>query len=977
MNADSLLSGDNAAFIDDQYRKWLVDPGSVSADWAELFTTWDGETANGSPHGSMSAVKAGPSFRPRSIFNPVPVAVTTTDNGDASLALRAASKQARVAQLVNAYRVRGHLRAQVDPLGLREQVEHPELTLEYYGLSKGDLELEFATAPLYGLPEFATLRQILDHIEAAYCTHLAAEYMNINSVEEKQWVARELETLATKEVLDREEELHLLRRLSDAENFEAMLHTRFPGTKRFSLEGGETLIPLLDTLIEYSGDNGVEEVVFGMAHRGRLNVLVNIMEKPAAQVVREFRDVGLEDVPDGSGDVKYHLGYSSDRVTQHGNKVHLSLTPNPSHLEAVNTVVLGRVRAKQDRADGSDRSKRMGVLIHGDAAFAGQGVVAETLQAAELRAYHTGGTIHVVVNNQIGFTTQPEDGRSGPYSTDMARMMGIPIFHVNGENPRAVAAAVKVAVKWRLRFQRDVVIDMYCYRKYGHNEGDEPGYTQPKLYKLIRKRDTPRAEYAKLLQKIGYVTAEQAKQIADDSRREMNASVDYEPPTPEASSDVRSDETKGVDPDLEVYAREPTTDGMRAGGREMAASMSEFKGLWGHYLGSIHDESDTSYDKGRLSELLVLANTVPDGFAAHRKVRRVYEQRHEMAAGDRAIDWAVAEQAAFATLLDEGTRVRMSGQDCGRGTFSHRHAVLTDIETTEERRPLDHLHAEQGRFEVWDSFLSEYGVLGFEFGYSLDYPDSLVLWEAQFGDFANGAQIMIDQFVVSSEIKWGRCSGLVMLLPHGYEGQGPEHSSARLERFLQACADENIQVANLTTPANYFHALRRQVLRGVRKPLVIMSPKSLLRSPLATSTLDELATGQFQHVIADPSPPDKPERLVFCSGKVYYELDQARGEAAGSYEVPVALHRIELLYPFPHEAVGELLDAHPDAEVVWCQEEPRNMGAFPTLFHWFHEQFPNRPVRYVGRPASASPAGGSNKGDRAWQRKLVAEALKL
>lgn len=966
MSGSSLLNGDNAAFIDAKYQAWQADPSSVDPQWAALFSTWPDD---GVPDVGM--LQTGPSFAPRSIFNAAPGA------SDGAVSLEAAAKQAKVAQLVNAFRVRGHLMAQVDPLGLREQHEHPELTLGYYGLSESDLGRRFATAPLYGLPEFATLTEILAHCHATYCTFLASEYMNINDSEQKQWVAEQLENLPHHEVLDREEELHLLRRLSDAESFEKMLHTKFPGTKRFSLEGGETLIPLLDLLIEYAADRQVEEVVFGMAHRGRLNVLTNILEKPAAIIVEEFEDPDGGDEPDGSGDVKYHLGYSADRTTRSGQRIHLSLTPNPSHLEAVDPVVNGRVRAKQDRAGDPDRLRRMGVLIHGDAAFAGQGVVAEVLQASELRAYHTGGTIHVVVNNQIGFTTQPEDGRSGPYSSDMARLLGIPIFHVNGESPRAVAAAVKVAVKWRQRYQRDVVIDMYCYRKYGHNEGDEPGYTQPKLYKLIRQRPTPRAVYASWLEKIGYVTKEEADTIAKESFDAMTAALERPEKNPDVPDVALEAETKGVDPDLAVYGQSAEAEHAAGESSERLArpeAMSPFKGIWAMYQGDASVEVDTSVPVERLRELLLAANTIPEDFDAHRKVKRVVSQRRDMANGDQAIDWAVAEQAAFATLLAEGIRVRMTGQDVGRGTFSHRHAVLTDISTVEEHWPLDHITEDQARFEIYDSFLSEYAVLGFEFGYSLDYPDALVLWEAQFGDFANGAQIMIDQFVVSSEVKWGRCSGLVMLLPHGYEGQGPEHSSARLERFLQACADDNIQVANITTPANYFHALRRQVVRNVRKPLIVMSPKSLLRSPHATSTLDELAEGGFQAVIPDPNKPESVERLVFCSGKVYYELATAR-EAKG--DVPIALHRVEMLYPFPADAIGALLAEHPEAEVMWCQEEPRNMGAFPRIFHWFYENFPDRRLVYAGRPEAASPAGGSNKGDRAQQAQLVEEALLL
>jgi 2-oxoglutarate dehydrogenase E1 component len=962
---DSLFSGDNAAFVDEMYRAWSLDPSSVAADWAELFASWDKPYVNGGP-----TPGSGPSFRPTSLFRARPAALHGFVEADQPL--KAASKQARVAQLVNAYRVRGHLLAQVDPLGERERVEHPELTLGYYGLSDADLELRFATAPLYGLPEFATLREIVEHCRQAYCTYLAVEYMNINTVEQKQWVAQQVETLPGREVLNRHEELLLFRRLCDAENFEQMLHARFPGTKRFSLEGGETLIPLLDLVVEAGGEAGVVEVVIGMAHRGRLNTLANVMDKPVLQIVREFQDVFRPEVPLNGGDVKYHLGYSADHRTLSGKVVHLSLTPNPSHLEAVDPVVLGRVRAKQDRHDDGARDRRMAVLVHGDAAFAGQGVVAEILQGSELRAYTVGGAIHVVVNNQIGFTTQPEDGRSGPYASDLARMLGVPILHVNGESPRAVAAAVRIAVAWRQRFQRDVVIDMYCYRKHGHNEGDEPGFTQPRMYEIIRRRPTPRQAYAAQLEQIGYVTRDEAERIAAESRAAFDAVFDTQPAAPTASADVRDLPSKGEDPDVGKYVVEGNGATVAAHRPAVAVDPDAFKGEWAHYRGSIHDVADTTFPQPRLVELLALANRVPDDFTAHRKVSRLLEQRLEMADGGRGVDWAVAEQLAFASLLDEGYGVRMSGQDSGRGTFSHRHAVLTDTQTGAEHRPLAHLRPGQGRFEIWDSHLSEYGVLGFEFGYSLDAPRSLVLWEAQFGDFVNGAQIILDQFLMSSEIKWGRCSGLVLLLPHGYEGQGPEHSSARLERFLQSCAQDNVQVVNLTTPANYFHALRRQVVRDVRKPLIVMAPKSLLRHAAAVSPIEELASGTYRAVIPDPAPPADVSRVVLCSGKVYYELAEARPAGSG-----VALHRVEQLYPFPTAEVRALLDAAPGAEVVWCQEEPRNMGAWSFVLQHFLDELPDVRLRYVGRDPAASPAGGSHKGDRELQRRVVAGALGL
>ena len=637
-------------------------------------------------------------------------------------------------------------------------------------------------------------------------------------MEQKLWVAQRLETLHDAPILDVAGELRVLRKLSEAESFETMLHTKFPGTKRFSLEGGETLVPLLDNLVEYASELGVAELIMGMAHRGRLNTLVNIFGKPPAMVVNEFRGAGSQPEFSGSGDVKYHLGYSTNRKTATGS-IHLNMAFNPSHLEIVNPVVSGRVRAKQDRHryenPGGDADKLcMGLMLHGDAAFAGQGVVAETLNLSGLEGYSTGGTVHVIINNQIGFTTSPKDARSTPYATDVARMLGVPIFHVNGEDPEAVAAVTRIAVEWRQRYRQDVVIDMLCFRKYGHNEGDEPSFTQPLLYEAIKAHSTARQVYARTLVKRGRITQEQADQIHNDAKKRMNDT--------------------SVDGAQDSYIGNVT---------------SKMGKLWQGYRQPDAVEPNTGFELEPLRALLTRANTLPDSLNAHRKIRRLMKDRLSVVRGEREMNWDVGEQAAFATLAAQGIRIRLSGQDSGRGTFSHRHANITDTETGKAYFPLDNIQDGQARFEVLDSLLSEAAVLGFEFGYSLDYPDALVLWEAQFGDFANGAQVVVDQFIAAAEQKWNRCTGVVMLLPHGFEHQGPEHSSARIERYMLLAAEDNITLANCTTPANFFHLLRRQALRKSRKPLVVFTPKKGLRHPLATSTLEELSVGSFQPVI--------------------------------------------------------------------------------------------------------------------------------
>ena len=924
----SLLSGDNAAFLDQLYADWCRDPASVSADWADYFSRTDG--------GGLAPAD-GPRFQPRSIFH-------GGGRGSAAPAdSRSAHRQAGVAQLINAYRVRGHREADIDPLGNRQVDPHPELQLDFYGLSDDDLDVQVSGRPLFGVPEMTTLRTIVDRCRKAYCSGFGVEFMNIGDIRKKRWLQERIETLHDAPILSRDEEMRALRLLSDSENFERLLHNRFPGTKRFSVEGAETLVPLLDFILGAAGSRGVDEVIIGMAHRGRLNVLANILEKPVRQIVEEFDGHAPSASMTGSGDVKYHLGYSNEYSTLGGEKIMISLAFNPSHLEAVNPVVEGRVRARQDRRTDNSCANVMPVLVHGDAAFAGQGVVGETLNLSRLPGYRTGGTVHLIVNNQIGFTTSPKDARSTDYCTDVARMLQVPIFHVNGEDVEAVAAVAKLAAEWRQTFGEDVIIDMYCYRKHGHNEGDEPSFTQPLLYDTIRRKPTPRAVYArKMVDKLGDLTQEDVDRISGDSLDRLEACL-------------REDLPENAD----------------------QSPRHEVVDLWRRHLGgTVHDATDTSFDKARMVELLRTANQLPGDFVAHRKIKRLLAQRMAIVEGENPVDWAVAEQAAYATLVDEGYGVRLSGQDSGRGTFSHRHAALTDIKTGEDLVPLAHLREGQGSFEVYDSLLSEAAVLGFEYGYTLESPDHLVLWEAQFGDFANGAQIIIDNFILSGETKWARCSGVVMLLPHGFEGQGPEHSSARLERYLQGCAEDNIIVASCTTPANFFHLLRRQVHMKARKPMVVMSPKSLLRHPMCVSSLDELAEGSFQRVIpeVDALAADGVERLVFCSGKVYFELLSARRERD---ESRVAIVRLEQLYPFPSDLVAaELARYGGDVELVWCQEEPRNMGAWPVFDEWFREAVGRTP-RYVGRAVAASPATGFPDQHKAEQAALIDEALRF
>ncbi|MDB4972760.1 MAG: 2-oxoglutarate dehydrogenase component [Myxococcaceae bacterium] len=854
-------------------------------------------------------------------------------------ALLVSELQGRVSALVNAYRVRGHVYANLDPLSRNPPVP-TELSLAAFGLDEVDPSTLFFTGDMAGATTLP-LSEIVGRLKETYCRTIGVEFTFMEDPEERFWLQRRMESTLNRTELSNEEQLVLLTKLIDAELFEQFLHTKYVGAKRFSLEGAESVIPLMELLIQSSAKHKVEEIVIGMAHRGRLNVLANVMEKSMRELFFAFND----DRPEmhvGRGDVKYHMGFSSDRYVE-GTKVHLTLCFNPSHLEWVNPVVEGRARAKSDRKGDLTRGSVLPLVIHGDAAFAGQGVVAETLNFSRLQGYTTGGTVHLVINNQIGFTTAQEDSRSSPYCTDITRMLRCPVFHVNGEDPEAVAQVVRLACDFRQQFAQDVVIDMYCYRRYGHNEADEPRYTQPVMYSLIDKQPSVREMYVRRLQERGFINANQAQEIAKRRQEEMETEL------------LEARRGSYVPPEYSMA------------------------GVWRGYKGGPDiecPEADTAVPIDRLKTLATKITSYPEDFEANPKVKRFLKDRYERATGEKVLDWGTAETLAYGSLLEEGTRVRLSGQDSRRGTFSHRHAVLFDARTGRRYMPLMHVTPELSKIEVWDSPLSEAGVLGFEYGYSLDSPDALVIWEAQFGDFANTAQVTIDQFISSSEDKWHRLNGLVMLLPHGFEGQGPEHSSARLERFLALSAEDNMQVCNLTTPAQIFHALRRQVLRPYRKPLVIMSPKSLLRHPDASSTLEDLSTGAFQRIIPDKViAPKAARRVILCSGKVYYDLLAARTVAKKN---DIAIIRVEQLYPLQPRDVLEVLKPYKDGtDLVWVQEEPWNSGAW----YFMNARLPGIlqgrfPLRGVTRAESASPATGSHAAHKLEQERLIEEALR-
>ena len=927
------LSGGNAAYVEELYELYLHDPNAVPEEWRTKFQTLssDGNAATDVSHATIRDQFVLLAKNQRRA-QPVSAGSVSSEHE---------KKQVEVLRLIQAYRMRGHQAAQLDPLGLWQRPAPADLSINHYGLTNADLDTTFRAGDLFIGKEEASLREIHEALQQTYCRTIGAEFTHITDSEQRHWFQHRLEGVRGRPVLSADVRSHLLERVTAAEGLEKYLGTKYPGTKRFGLEGGESLIPMLDELIQRSGSYGTKEIVIGMAHRGRLNVLVNTFGKNPRELFDEFE--GKKKVELGSGDVKYHQGFSSNVMTT-GGEVHLAMAFNPSHLEIVSPVVEGSVRARQDRRNDTTGEKVLPISIHGDAAFAGQGVVLETFQMSQTRGFKTGGTVHIVINNQVGFTiSNPLDARSTEYATDVAKMIQAPILHVNGDDPEAVLFVTQLAIDYRMQFKRDVVIDLVCYRRRGHNEADEPSGTQPLMYQQITKQRTTRELYAESLTKAG---------VVDDAR--VQAKVD----------EYRNALDNGLHV-VKSLVKEPN--------KELFVD-------WRPYLGHAWTaRHDTSFDLKTLQELSAKLLEIPEGFVVQRQVSKIYEDRQKMQAGGLPINWGYAETMAYATLAFEGHPIRMTGQDIGRGTFSHRHAVLHNQKDAGTYIPLQNLYEGQPRFDLYDSFLSEEAVLAFEYGYSTTTPEALVIWEAQFGDFANGAQVVIDQFITSGEHKWGRLCGLTMLLPHGYEGQGPEHSSARLERYLQLCAEHNIQVCVPTTPAQIYHLLRRQVIRPLRKPLIVLTPKSLLRHKLAISTLEDLAEGSFQTVIPeiDAQDPAKVGRIVLCSGKVYYDLLEKR-RAEGRDDI--AIVRLEQLYPFPEDDLIEVLAPYKNAKhIVWCQEEPMNQGAWYCSQHHMRRIISGHDkslvLEYAGRDASAAPACGYASMHAEQQAKLLQDAF--
>ena len=972
-HSSSFLQGANADYIDQLAARYAQDPASVDAQWGEFFR------ATGDSEADARHAAAGPSWA-RADWPPQPTddltaamtgewPVAPDGKGAAKkLTEKAAEKgvslndaqiqravlySVRAIMIIRAHRIRGHLAADLDPLGITDKGNHPELDPASYGFTEADMDRPIFIDMVLGL-EVATMRQIIEIVRRTYCGTFALQYMHISDPEQSGWLKERIEGYGKEIQFTREGRKAILNKLVEAEGYEKFLHVKYMGTKRFGLDGAESLIPAMEQIIKRGGMLGVKEVAIGMPHRGRLSVLANVMMKPYRAIFNEFQGGSFkpEDV-DGSGDVKYHLGASSDR-TFDGNTVHLSLTANPSHLEAVNPVVLGKVRAKQDHYADTDRSQVLPILLHGDAAFAGQGVVAECFGLSGLKGHRTGGTIHIIVNNQIGFTTAPSYSRSSPYPTDIALMVEAPIFHVNGDDPEAVVHAARVATEYRQKFHKDVVIDIFCYRRFGHNEGDEPMFTNPQMYTRIRKQKTTLQIYTERLVRDGLIPEGEIEDMKAAFQSRLNEEF-------EAGKDYKPNKADWLD------------------GRWRTLKS---KDLDSYQRGETWIKADT------MAEIGTALTRVPDGFELHKTVARQLEAKAQMFATGAGFDWATAEALAFGSLLTEGFPVRLSGQDCTRGTFSQRHSAFVDQTTEERHYPLNHIRPGQSRYEVIDSMLSEYAVLGFEYGYSLAEPNALTMWEAQFGDFANGAQIMFDQFICSGESKWLRMSGLVCLLPHGFEGQGPEHSSGRLERFLQNSAHDNWIVANCTTPSNYFHILRRQLHRDFRKPLILMTPKSLLRHPLCVSDAADFTDGStFHRVLWDDAQKghskqvlksdDQIRRVVMCTGKIYFDL-LAERDARGIDDI--YLMRVEQLYPVPTKSIMPELSRFQNAEVIWCQEEPKNQGAWTFIepnLEWCLGQINHTSARprYVGRTASASPATGLASRHKFEQQTLINEAL--
>ncbi|MBV7377714.1 2-oxoglutarate dehydrogenase E1 component [Maritimibacter dapengensis] len=983
-HASSFMQGQNAEYLEQLYAQYANDPNAVDAAWQEFFR------ALGDTEVEVKREAQGPSWM-RTDWPPQPddelthaldgmwpaerPSVSEADPKDLAkkIADKANNKQVEISEdaikravldsvralmIIRAYRIRGHLIADIDPLGMRDKTPHPELDPKSYGFTEADMDRPIFIDKVLGL-DVASMRQIIEIVQRTYCGTFALQYMHISDPEESGWLKERIEGFGKEITFTREGRRAILNKLVEAEGFEKFLHVKYMGTKRFGLDGGEALIPAMEQIIKRGGSLGAKEIVVGMPHRGRLNILANVMAKPYRAIFNEFQGGSFkpEDV-DGSGDVKYHLGASSDREFD-GNNVHLSLTANPSHLEAVNPVVLGKCRAKSQQLGDEDHTQVIPILLHGDAAFAGQGVVAECFQLSGIRGHRTGGTMHIVVNNQIGFTTAPHFSRTSPYPTDIALMVEAPIFHVNGDDPEAVVHAAKVATEFRQKFHKDVVIDIFCYRRFGHNEGDEPMFTNPEMYKQIKTHKTTLQLYTERLVQDGLIPEGEIEDMKAAFQSHLNEEF-------ESGKEYKPNKADWLD------------------------------GRWSHLdkQGEDYQRGETAISKKALEEVGKALTTAPEGLVTHKTVGRLLESKAKMFKSGKGFDWATAEAIAFGSLLTEGYPVRLAGQDSTRGTFSQRHSGIVDQNTEERYYPLNNIKAGQARYEVIDSMLSEYAVLGFEYGFSLAEPNALTLWEAQFGDFANGAQIMFDQFISSGESKWLRMSGLVCLLPHGYEGQGPEHSSARLERFLQMCGADNWIVANCSTPANYFHILRRQLHRSYRKPLILMTPKSLLRHKLCVSDAADFTKGSsFHRILWDDADRENGtgrsenklkedkniKRVVMCSGKVYYDLLEERDNRGID---DVYLMRLEQFYPFPALSLVKELERFPDADVVWCQEEPKNQGAWTFVepnIEWVLSRIRkdgSRPI-YVGRAASASPATGLASQHKAQQQALVNDALTI
>ena len=965
----SFLSKSNSSYIEQMYEKFCNDPNQLPDSWKQYFDALgeEKELINKETNGASWAPKKIKSnvdidldsyekFIPSNLSYSIEEKIKKEKPQSSPIELEQSTKDSvRAIMMIRAYRIRGHLQADLDPLGLIKKENCPELLPETYGFTENDLDKKIFLDEVLGL-KYATLREILEILNRTYCSNIGIEFMHMTDPEEKSWIQQRIEGKDKEIQFTERGRKAILNRLIEAEGFEKYLAKKYVGTKRFGLDGCESLIPAMEQIIKRGGALGCKEVKIGMPHRGRLNILTNVIQKPLKKIFKEFS--GDPGIASGgvSGDVKYHLGASANREFD-SNLVHVSLTANPSHLEAVNPVVLGQVRAKQDYHDDAERNKVIPILLHGDAAFAGQGIVAECFAMSGLTGHNIGGTIHIIVNNQIGFTTQPEFSRSSPYPSEVAKMVQAPIFHVNGDDPEAVTYCAKVATEYRQKFKRDVVLDIFCYRKYGHNEGDEPSFTQPLMYKKIKEHSSTLQKFADRLISEKVLTKEEFEDEKNAYQKRLNEEF-------EASKSYISNEHDW------------------------------FTGVWSKFTTELgHDRrGDTGIEIEKIKNLGKKLAHIPEGFNAHKTISRIYDARSKMFETGKDFDWAMAETLAFASLVDEGYGVRLVGQDSVRGTFSQRHAAINDQVTAERYYPLKHISNEQGQVEIIDSLLSEMGVLGFEYGYSLTDPDTLVLWEAQFGDFANGAQVIFDQFISSGEKKWTRASGLVMLLPHGYEGQGPEHSSARLERYLQACAQENIQVVNCTTPANYFHVLRRQIHRTFRKPLVVFTPKSLLRHKRCISEIEDFTKqNSFHRVLSDRAEysaynliplakDDEIEKVILCSGKVYFDLVDERENLKAN---KVQIVRIEQLYPFPVKTLARHISRFKNAKkFVWCQEEPYNMGA------WNHvEPYINRTLEYIkanstkviytGRTPSASPATGFLKKHLAQQLEIVNKAITI